>query len=345
MKVRLIKHELVFRFPAGTSRGVLKTKPAWFLLFEDKNNTGTGEISRLPGLSFDDKPEFEEKLNSVIRDFNKEKPVYQILDTLIKWPSLHFAVETGLLDLNSENHIHVRNSFTRGETGIPINGLIWMGDKNWMTRQIDEKLDKGFRCLKMKIGAIDIQTELDILSAIRQRYNSKDLELRVDANGAFKEENVMPILNKLAQLNIHSIEQPVKAGQAELMGRICAKTPLPVALDEELIGVFDRNIQEELLTFISPQYIILKPGLLGGFEMCDTWMNIADSLGTDYWITSSLESNIGLSAIAQWTSALNITMHQGLGTGSLYENNFISPLLIKNDKLWFDPDQSPQITL
>ncbi|MFC0876150.1 o-succinylbenzoate synthase [Saccharicrinis sp. FJH2] len=338
MKVRLHKHTLVFRFPAGTSRGVLKTKPAWLLLFTYGNKKGIGEISRLPGLSFDENSEFENRLYRVIENINSGKDLNSILNDLIYWPSIHFAVETGLKDLRSEHHTFVDNWFTQGKDGIPINGLIWMGDKAWMTRQIDNKLSKGFNCLKMKIGAIDINTELNILKNIRKRYSADKLELRVDANGAFSEKNVMLILDKLAGLKIHSIEQPVKSGQPELMQKICANTPVPVALDEELIGIFDFEQQQELLSYVSPQYIILKPGLQGGFEICETWMNIADHLNIKYWVTSSLESNIGLNAIAQWTSTLGIRIHQGLGTGSLYENNFESPLYIRNDKLWFNPD-------
>ncbi|MFB6317410.1 o-succinylbenzoate synthase [Saccharicrinis sp. FJH54] len=337
MNVRLHKYELIFRFPAGTSRGVLKTKPAWLLLFSDENKTGIGEISRLPGLSYDDHPEFETKLLALITDFNRTGYQPNLTQQLAAWPSIQFAFETGMADLHATSHIYTDNRFTRGLDGIPINGLIWMGERDWMLQQIDDKLNAGFRCLKMKIGAIGIETELDILTSIRKRYSAGSLELRVDANGAFNKNTVMPVLDRLAGLSIHSIEQPVKAGQPELMQKICQNTPVPVALDEELIGVTDPSEKNELLSYVSPQYIILKPGLLGGFRACEDWMKRADCQNIKYWITSSLESNIGLNAIAQWTSTLGITMHQGLGTGSLYENNFNSPLHIQEDKLWFDP--------
>lgn len=338
MKVDLKKYELKFKFAAGTSRGILRTKPAWFLLFHSKNKTGIGEISRLPGLSFDDSSDFECKLNHIIADLNAGIDGEDLSNKTNTLPSIHFAIETALMDLKAHNHIYHNNDFTKGKTGIPINGLIWMGKKDEMLQQIDEKLNSGFMCLKMKIGAIDINTELEILKSIRKRYSVNELELRVDANGAFKRNDIMPVLDVLAKLNIHSIEQPIETNQREDMQNICLNSPIPVALDEELIGIFSYEKQIELLSFIKPQYIIVKPGLLGGFSMSQQWIDAARSLNIGFWITSSLESNVGLNAIAQWTSTLNTSMYQGLGTGSLYTNNIPSPLFINKDKLWFNPD-------
>lgn len=342
MKIELFKYDLIFNFPAGTSRGVLKSKPAWFIQLKSANKKGIGEIPRLPGLSFDDTNDFERKLNHIIADINSGKALNRLMENTYKLPSIHFALETAIMDLNATKHIYFNNDFTDGKAGIPINGLIWMGDKTWMQSQIDKRLESGFRCLKMKIGALDIDTELDVITSIRKRYASKDLELRVDANGAFTPKNIMSVLNKLEKLKVHSIEQPIAAGQIDAMRKICANSPIPVCLDEELIGVFSKNEQIELLSYTAPQYIILKPGLLGGFSMCEQWIDLANKAQIKYWVTSSLESNIGLNAIAQWTSTLGINMPQGLGTGSLYTNNIPSPLYIQKDQLWFNPSDTFQ---
>ena len=339
MYVKLIKHNLKFIRPAGTSRGTLLNKPAWYLLFNENNKAGYGEISRLPGLSFDDNELFEPKLMDVIKDINAGTSIGQILNDLKAWPSIRFAVQTGIKDLNTVKGKHYETDFSKGVNGIPINGLIWMGDKDFILAQINEKLVKGFKCLKMKIGALNFKTELAILKSIRKNYSQSDLELRVDANGAFNSKNVYSVLKDLHKLKIHSIEQPIKAGQYDQMKDICKNTDIPIALDEELIGIYDFDNKMELLKNIQPQYIILKPGLLGGTDLSDEWIKIAEKLNIGYWITSALESNIGLNAISQWTATKLIGMHQGLGTGSLYSNNIKSPLEIRGEKLFYDPNK------
>lgn len=336
MEAEIIKYELKFILPAGTSRGVLNTKPAWLLVLKEDSKQGIGEITRLPGLSFDDSPLFENALNSIVNLINSGHPMLETLKQAVPYPSIHFALETALLDLNTTNNCFVENNFTLGKSGIPINGLIWMGDAPFMKKQIKAKLNAGFHCLKLKIGALNIDTELDIIKEIRKDFSVSDLEIRVDANGSFSPSNAPDILEKLAKLKIHSIEQPIAVKQHEEMWNLCSKTPIPIALDEELIGVFDADNKRSLLNAIKPQYIILKPGLLGGFSASESWIYEAKKLNIDYWITSSLESNIGLSAIAQWTSTLPIKIHQGLGTGSLYSNNIPSPLKIRGESLWFN---------
>jgi L-alanine-DL-glutamate epimerase-like enolase superfamily enzyme len=245
-------------------------------------------------------------------------------------------LETALTDLHTGGkRILYPSEFTEGEASIPINGLIWMGKPDFMWQQIEEKVNAGFNCMKLKIGAIDFETELSILKKIRDQYGS-DIELRVDANGAFTSDNVWYKLEELSKLDIHSIEQPVMAGQAELMQEICRNSPVPVALVEELIGVIDEEEKAELIEFIKPQYLILKPSLLGGFEMCEEWIEIAEENGAGWWVTSALEGNIGLNAIAQWTYELENPLPQGLGTGQVFSNNIKSPLTVKQGELWYD---------
>ena len=214
-----------------------------------------------------------------------------------------------------------------------------MGDEAYMKEQIEAKLAEGFSCIKMKIGAIDFQTELKILAVIRKEFSKDVIELRVDANGAFKPEEALGKLKELASFNLHSIEQPIKQGQWKEMAQLCATTPLPIALDEELIGVFDSKTKKELLESIQPQYIILKPSLVGGYKGSEEWMKLADDLNIKYWITSALESNVGLNAISQWTYTLGIPMPQGLGTGSLYTNNIPAALKVEGGYLHYDTSQ------
>ena len=225
--------------------------------------------------------------------------------------------------------------FTEGQVPIPINGLIWMGDKDYMQQQIREKLSQGFHCIKMKIGAIDFETEYQLLKNIRQEYAPSDIELRVDANGAFSPLEALEKLKRLADLQIHSIEQPIRAGQYEQMARLCEASPLPIALDEELIGVACPERKKEILQWIRPAYIILKPSLIGGYRGSEEWIDLAEKQGIGWWVTSALEGNVGLSAIAQWTYTLKNPLPQGLGTGSLYTNNFPSSLEVKNGGLWW----------
>ena len=332
------KHTFIFKTPGGTSRGVLHTKDSWYIrMWDDKHEDikGVGECSIIKGLSYDDRPEYEEKLKQLVEDINDSGEV--LFAGLEEFPSIFFGLETAMMDLHSGGkRILFPSEFTEGEASIPINGLVWMGTPDFMWEQIEKKIASGFSCIKLKIGAIDFETELDILKKIRKRYDAKTIELRVDANGAFNSGDVWQKLNRLAKLDIHSIEQPIKAGNVELMEELCRNTPLPIALDEELIGVVGFDEKSELLKFIKPQYIILKPSLLGGIEMSEEWIEIAEENEVDWWVTSALEGNIGLNAIAQWVYELENPLPQGLGTGQLFTNNIKSPLKIENGELWYD---------
>lgn len=340
MKIHIQKYPLYFKRPAGTSRGVLKTKNTWFVRVFEENNPqefGLGEINMFEGLSDDDRPEFYEKLIEV-----QENPELYLNDfhaKLIDFPAIRFGLETAVLDFQkTRNRILFPSNFTKGEDGIPINGLIWMGEEAFMKEQIKAKIESGFRCLKMKIGAINFDNELAILKSIRKEYSKEDLELRVDANGAFASEEAIRKLDQLSKLQLHSIEQPIRQGQLEAMRKLCVQTPLAIALDEELIGVNDLMKKKDLLSFIKPQYIILKPALTGGFQASKEWIDIAEKLDIAWWITSALESNIGLNAIAQWTYSLNTNNYQGLGTGQLFTNNISSPLQITGERLFYRPE-------
>lgn len=325
---------LIFKRPSGTSRGVLKTKKTWFLLIENNGIIGIGECSPLSGLSIDDRPDYESKLKEVIEDPLK----YLNQPLLLKnWPSILFGLEMAFLDLeNGGNRQIFPSSFSKGEAGIPINGLIWMGDKSYMNEQIKNLLSRGFHCLKMKIGAINFQDEIEILKQIRQEYKNEDLILRVDANGAFKPEEALEKINRLNKFNLHSIEQPIFAGQIQEMAQLCRKTSIPIALDEELIPIQVYQDKVNLLETIKPQYIILKPSLVGGFKSSEDWITIADKLGIGSWATSALESNVGLNAISQWSFIKHFDGHQGLGTGSLYTNNIESPLEIRGEEIFYN---------
>ncbi|MFV0564412.1 MAG: o-succinylbenzoate synthase [Flavobacteriaceae bacterium] len=335
MKATYHKYILNFKQPAGTSRGVLKTKETWFLVLSEKGKTGIGECGLFRGLSADDKPDYEEKLNWVCQNIHISLDV--LLNELTEHPSIQFGLETAFQSLKSENKFELFPSkFTTGKANIPINGLIWMGTEAFMKQQIKAKIEAGFSCIKMKIGAIDFQTELNLLKAIRKEFSVSNIELRVDANGAFKPQEALEKLKQLSQFNIHSIEQPIKQGQIENMAQLCEKTPLPIALDEELIGVFSEAKKAALLQTIKPQYIILKPSLVGGFGGSNSWIKHAENNHIGWWITSALESNIGLNAIAQYTYTLGSTMPQGLGTGGLFTNNFSCPLQVKSGTLRYN---------
>jgi L-alanine-DL-glutamate epimerase-like enolase superfamily enzyme len=209
-----------------------------------------------------------------------------------------------------------------------------------MKQQIQEKLAQGFRCIKVKIGAIDFEKELSLLKFIRNHFDAQTIEIRVDANGAFSSNKALDKLNRLAAYQLHSIEQPIAQHPIEAMTELCKTSPIPIALDEELIGVFSVPNKQKLLEQIQPQYIILKPSLVGGFRGTKEWIEIAEALGIQWWITSALESNIGLNAIAQWTFLQNNPMPQGLGTGGLYTNNFDCPLLVERGELKYNVQQS-----
>lgn len=334
--VTLSEKILHFKQPAGTSRGVYTTRKIWLVHLSDGQRKGVGECAPLPDLSFDALPdhEYASILNKVCEDFCQSCKID--IDALRDYPSMLFGLETALLNLKNGDRLF-DTAFSRGETGIPINGLVWMGNHEEMLCRMEEKLAFGFRCIKLKIGAIDFDQELDLIRRIRDRFSFHEVELRVDANGAFPYDEALYKLEQLSQYNIHSIEQPIKAGQWAYMADLCRESPLPIALDEELIGVNDPEMKRHLLNIIKPRYIILKPSLHGGMAGCREWIETARDLGIGSWITSALESNIGLNAIAQFASSVygdHITMPQGLGTGQLFTDNIPMPLEIRNDQLW-----------
>ncbi|WP_319501636.1 o-succinylbenzoate synthase [uncultured Draconibacterium sp.] len=338
IKARYQKYELHFKQPAGTSRGVLKTRTVWYLFLEEKGVTGLGECAPLPGLSFETPEQVEEQLENIC---NNPEPFINNIGLLHDLPSLKFAMESALLDLkNGGKREPFPSAFTSGEAGIPINGLIWMNEIENMQDQIEDKLAAGFRCIKLKIGAKDFEQELKLLKAVRERIPSDEIILRVDANGAFNIDAAPDKLKRLAELQLHSIEQPISAGKWNEMAELCKTTPLPIALDEELIGINKREKKIKLLDTIQPQYLVLKPSLHGGISGCDEWIELADERSIGWWVTSYLESNIGLNAIAQWAFTKDSKMHQGLGTGQLFTNNIDSPLEIRGEQLWFNTTKS-----
>lgn len=329
------KYILNFKNPSGTSRGVLRTKETWFITLKKDQKIGIGETGIFRGLSIDDVPNYEEKLQWVCK--NIHLGIENLKTELVQYPSIQFGLEQAFLSLESKTNFDLFPSkFTEGKQAISINGLIWMGEKEFMKTQIQDKIEAGFSCIKMKIGAIDFETEIELLKSIRKNFSSEEIELRVDANGAFHPENALEKLKRLSDLEIHSIEQPIKQGQLQEMAQLCAKTPLPIALDEELIGVFSSEEKKYIINTIKPQYIILKPSLVGGFAGSKEWINLAETNAIGWWITSALESNIGLNAIAQFTYTLKNQLPQGLGTGGLFTNNFDSPLEVKNGALQYN---------
>ena len=335
IKAKYHRYLLNFKRPSGTSRGVMTTKETWFLIIEQNSKVGIGECGVLRGLSIDDKPNFEEKLQWVCNNINLG--LENLISQLIEFPSIQFGIEMAFKSLESTDKFQLFPSdFTQSKSNIPINGLVWMGDDLFMRGQIVEKIEAGFKCIKLKIGAIDFKAELNILKSIRKEFSESDIELRVDANGAFKTREALEKLKQLSDYKLHSIEQPIRPKQFDDMAMLCQKSPLDIALDEELIGVFSDTDKEEVISTINPQYIILKPSLIGGFKGSNSWINTAEKYNVKWWITSALESNIGLNAIAQWTYTLNNKMPQGLGTGNLFTNNFESPLVVKNGTLEYD---------
>lgn len=334
----IIPHTLRFRQPAGTSRGVYREHRVWYVLLRDTadpSRCGIGECAPLPGLSCDDDAGYGETLAAFCRVTEENQQVDT--ERLRSYPSILFGLETAMRHYQQRSWQLWNTPFSRGEEGITINGLIWMGDYPSMLQQIESALTKGFHCVKLKIGAIDFAKELTLLRFIRSRYTGNEVELRVDANGAFSSSDAAAKLERLAELEIHSIEQPIRAGQWQEMARLCASSRLPVALDEELIGISDPGEKKKLLETIRPHYIILKPSLHGGISGCSEWITLAESLHIRWWITSALESNIGLNSIAQWCATLGNPLPQGLGTGTLYTNNVPLPLEIRGDRLWLHP--------
>lgn len=329
------KYTLIFKQASGTSRGVLRTKETFLLKIIKNTKEGYGECGVFRGLSADDRPDYEEKLQWLCTNINRD--VEELLRELSTYPSIQFGLEQAVLSLKNENSFELFPSkFTQSVDAININGLIWMGSESFMKQQISAKIKEGFSTIKLKIGAIDFETELSLLKMIRNEFSSNVIQLRVDANGAFHPSDALEKLNRLSEFDIHSIEQPIKKDQINEMAELCLKTTVPIALDEELIGVFDVTKKQELLQIINPQYIILKPSLIGGFKGSNEWIRLAKNKHIGWWITSALESNIGLNAIAQWTYTLNNTMPQGLGTGSLFVNNFDCPLEVKNGNLHYN---------
>ena len=342
LKANFIKHTLKFITPGGTSRGILNSKDSWYIQLFDTDRSGVvgiGECSILPNLSIDDRPDFEDKLCDVCRDIDFY--IANLHQSLIEWPSIRFGLEMAWLDLKNGGVKSIFPSeFLKGKKQIPINGLIWMGDIGYMKNQLAQKLETGFKCIKIKIGALDFKKELELIQEIRKDYNSSEIELRVDANGAFNPSEVKDILYELNQLDIHSIEQPIKAGQWEKMAELCEESILPIALDEELIGINDYRLKEKLFTTIKSQYIILKPSLLGGFKASEEWIELAEKHGVKWWATSALEGNVGLNAIAQWTAVQNNNLPQGLGTGQVFSNNIASPLQVEKGHLIYNTEVS-----
>ena len=348
LKIAYQKYILNFKFDAGTSRGVLKEKETWVVKVWDSSvpeTFGLGECGPLKKLSVDDREDLGAEIGKVMDRLEgmdiptSEEEIFQLADELAgaDLPCVRFGLETALLDLlNGGKRIIFNNGFVQSALKIPINGLIWMGHMEAMLLQITDKVAAGFDCIKMKIGSLDFEKECDILDYIRRKYYQKDITLRVDANGAFKTHEAMDKLDILSKYRLHSIEQPIAAGQPEEMARLCSNTPVDIALDEELIGIYGREAKQQLLEKIKPQHIILKPTLVGGIHACKEWIEIAESMGIGWWLTSALESNIGLNAICQMSPYLNAKGYQGLGTGQLYHNNIPSPLKIEGGHISYD---------
>ena len=329
------------RFPLGTSKGMIQERTVWYLIAWDSNRPqlrGIGEAALFPGHSKEFPADVRTKLLELCRDTSNWEQ--RLLGDLVHVPSVRFAVEQCLKDLAaSGSKVLFPSDFTLGRQGIPINGLVWMGDKRKMRERIKEQIANGNRCVKMKIGAIGIEDELELLREVRKEFSAKDLALRVDANGAFTHSNAMPVLERLAELEVESIEQPIAPGLYEVMAELCARTPLPIALDEDLIGLNTRLAKNELLEHVRPQHIVIKPSLVGGWASTQEWIDLAQERNIGWWITSALESSIGLNAIAQWTATLKPEIPQGLGTGSVYTDNIPSPLNVLNGELYYSPEK------
>lgn len=335
MNASYFKYLLHFKQPSGTSRGILTDKETWFIVIEKEGKKGIGECGILRGLSADDRPDYEEKLQWTCRNIHLGEQ--KLWDELIEFPSIQFGLEMAFLSLKSENpFILFPSNFTENTKSISINGLVWMGDEVFMKAQIEDRIEQGFSCIKLKIGAIDFDKELDLLRFIRANFDEETIEIRVDANGAFNSNEALFKINQLSGFKLHSIEQPIKKNQTDTMAVLCKCTSIPIALDEELIGVFSVEAKQKLLQEIRPQYIVLKPSFVGGFRGTLEWILVAEKFNIAWWITSALESNVGLNAIAQFTFLQNNLLAQGLGTGSLYTNNFDCPLTVSDGQLWYD---------
>jgi o-succinylbenzoate synthase len=351
MEIHIEKKLLHFKKPSGTSRGILYDKPSWILSVQLHNgHTAFGECSVIPGLSpdFTDENQYQGKLEELKREFAsawlltefKEHGVFtsekwlRFLKNWMEYPSIVFGMEALTRDIcNGGIGLIFESEFARKERSIPINGLIWMGDESFMLEQMEEKLSEGFSTIKMKVGAIEWEKEMSLLSQLRNRFSADDLTLRVDANGAFTPKDAPKKLAQLAALEIHSIEQPIMPGQLNAMSELCKNSPIGIALDEEMIGIHEIEQKKVLLKLIAPQFIVLKPSLHGGFSGCQEWIELAEQMGIAWWMTSALESSIGLNAIAQFTATFEDLLPQGLGTGGLYTNNFESSLVVEKGQL------------
>ena len=323
--------------PSRTSRDVLHNKPSWYLVIKDQSRIGIGECSIIPGLSLDRVNDIETKLDYICREISSGNKLE--IEEFNDYPAIKFALETALIDFNfSESPFKINDSnFSNFQDKIKINGLVWMGDIKYMRSQVIEKVNRGFSCIKIKVGALKFESELQLIKEIRRDFTHEDLEIRLDANGAFKINEALEKLERLNEFSIHSIEQPIKKNHWQEMAKLCELSPIPIALDEELIGI---NLSKaELLDTIKPDYLILKPSLLGGFKECDNWISLAKENGIKWWATSALEGNVGLNAIAQWVYTKNSKLRQGLGTGMLFKNNVNSPLEISADSIYLNDNK------
>ena len=339
MRLQFAPYNLIFKRPAQTSRATMTDKITCFLRIFDESEPehfGIGEAAVFPGLS----PEADERFFYKLMELQANIRLGQSTD-LSSFPSLQSGLEQAIRDYAGGcRGIYFNSPFIHGKETIPINGLIWMGTFDYMQQQIDEKIAQGFRCLKLKIGAIDWKQEISLIQSIRKQYDSTTLQIRVDANGAFSPVDALDKLEELSKYEIHSIEQPIATGFPDEMARLCRQSPLPIALDEELIGLFNLEDKRKIIDHIRPQYIILKPALIGGYTGAEEWISLADEREIGWWVTSALESNIGLNALSQWVATLNHDKCQGLGTGNLYLNNLSSPIYLKGDLLGYNPTQT-----
>ena len=337
MKAYFFKHNLEFNIPSRTSRDVLHNKPSWYLVIKDQNRIGIGECSIIPGLSLDRIDEIETKLDYISREISlgNKLDIAEFND----YPAVKFALETALKDFNfSESPFKINDSnFSNFQDNIKINGLVWMGDIKYMKSQIKEKVKSGFSCIKIKVGALEFESEINLIKNLRKDFSNEELEIRLDANGAFDSTDALEKLKRLNEFSIHSVEQPIKTNQWQEMAHLCEFSPIPIGLDEELIGVYSNR--KSLLETINPEYLILKPSLLGGFKECDNWISLAKEKEIKWWATSALEGNVGLNAIAQWVYTKNSKLRQGLGTGMLFKNNVNSPLEISADSIYLNENK------
>ena len=333
MKAYFFKHNLEFNIPAKTSRDVLYEKPSWFIVIQNQNKIGIGECSIIPGLSLDKLDDIESKLEYVCKIISSEKDLDP--NELSEYPAIKFALETAQKDLVLEKPFKLFDShFSNYSDSIKINGLVWMGDIKYMQSQVIQKINSGFSCIKIKVGALEFESELELIKRIRADFSNHDLEIRLDANGAFETKDALDKLNRLSEFSIHSIEQPIKINQWHEMANLCESSPIPIALDEELIGI--NSDRKNLIETINPAYLILKPSMIGGFQQCEEWIEVIKEKNIKWWVTSALESNVGLNAIAQWVYSKNNELRQGLGTGMLFKNNINSQLEIAGDTIFLN---------